>query len=910
LRRRSRALRRQRCPGVLRSCQAVPADDADGTVGAATDASDLADGSTTTLARHGEPPGFAGLRKAGYEVYFVRSGDEGADLKSNRTEKGELANGEKKDSHGNHQNGALLTNSGSAQASDEGGENLESEADARARKEFERWQEAAVKDGPALFPEAEQGWEKLLEWKQVSSVGPGFHNLGNTCFLNSVLQCLTYLPGLAQLATEDADDRISLLKIGKQAKLGAQQLGRLDRYCALTVLTQHMRAMHMLTQQQSALKKPKKRQAAASPDFFVRNLRKLSKHMRVGRQQDAHEFLRVLLSNMQESCALAAGMKEQSMDRRLETSAVMRLFGGVLESRLTCGRQSCGADTLTFEPYMDLSLDVVHPRIKTVEDALRRYMANERLDQENQWTCPVCHKPSTATKRLGLRKTPNQLVLQFKRFGFGARGRKVRKPVAFERELNMEKFVLGANPETSHENFALCGVVVHVGHSVTSGHYISFIRASNGLWYQMDDDVVRQVSFATVQSQPAYLLFYSRQISKSSNKQDHSSNGAAAIAGTAIAATANGSTTSAMDMEDDDMGTVVQRKDVSAQEEGGGLASFAAAFASAHQSDTAVPSSNEETIRSDLFGSFLTSNEGEMKQDATDSFATTTELNETDEARSSKSSLPGFLSHCYLKIPMRTNRAARQEFLNKHLATSVEQGKLRLQRSESKEAEPQPEAEDDQQKSGISSSSDNEEDGDEQEGVSSIPVLSSSYSSTNTSVVEEKSDTQVASTINTPGGENKTSLPNHMDEVKPRKTPSTQPVRRRSAAAGDEVVVLERFGLHSQRSKTKGSKDAWAAKVNVKSKELRKSMSQKRKVSSYSDWDAALDRGRQKKVKMAESMSPAGHKKPKGNAFQKVQTAKQREKNKNRKAAFGSSSSSVSKSNNRNNSKPGFSKKK
>jgi hypothetical protein len=41
----------------------------------------------------------------------------------------------------------------------------------------------------------------LMYWKKSGAIGPGFNNLGNTCFLNSVLQSLLYTPAIRNYLT-------------------------------------------------------------------------------------------------------------------------------------------------------------------------------------------------------------------------------------------------------------------------------------------------------------------------------------------------------------------------------------------------------------------------------------------------------------------------------------------------------------------------------------------------------------------------------------------------------------------------------------------------------------------------------------------------------------------------------------
>lgn len=69
-------------------------------------------------------------------------------------------------------------------------------------------------DGIALPQKVLFPAERLsLKWNQVNRIGSGLQNLGNTCFLNSALQCLTYTAPLSNYMLSREHSKTCMLMI-------------------------------------------------------------------------------------------------------------------------------------------------------------------------------------------------------------------------------------------------------------------------------------------------------------------------------------------------------------------------------------------------------------------------------------------------------------------------------------------------------------------------------------------------------------------------------------------------------------------------------------------------------------------------------------------------------------------------
>ncbi|XP_074703531.1 ubiquitin carboxyl-terminal hydrolase 36 isoform X4 [Strix aluco] len=318
-----------------------------------------------------------------------------------------------------------------------------------------------------LFPP-----ERLcMKWERVHRVGAGLHNLGNTCFLNATIQCLTYTPPLANYL------------LSREHGRNCHQEG----FCMMCIMQNH--TIQAFASSGNTIK----------PVSFIQNLKNIAQHICFRRQEDAHEFLRYTIDAMQKACLSRCA----KLDRQTQaTTLVHQIFGGYLRSRVKCVK--CEAVSDTYDPYLDMALDIGQSR--NIKQALEQFVKLELLDGDNAYSCAKCKQKVLACKRFTIHRASNVLTLSLKRFSdFG--GGKITKDVAYPEFLNIRPYM---SEKGDPVMYSLYAVLVHAGYSCHAGHYFCYVKASNGQWYQMNDDVVRSSNIKVVLNQQAYMLFYVR----------------------------------------------------------------------------------------------------------------------------------------------------------------------------------------------------------------------------------------------------------------------------------------------------------------------------------------------------------------------------------------------------------------
>ncbi|CAL8077889.1 unnamed protein product [Calicophoron daubneyi] len=323
----------------------------------------------------------------------------------------------------------------------------------------------------------------------------GLGNAGNTCYLNSVLQCILATgPLLAYVSARHSNPSCCMVSTG-QTVTSPSSLGK-SRFCGLCGLFRLLREHSQRIQSTNGLHPTSSLCCGQTvPSYFVSNVRAVCPSLRPYQQEDAHEFLLGLLSRMEDSSMAGLGKLPRSV---MATNVIRRIFGTMIRSEVTC--HSCNKTSCRNEPNFNLSVDITCAR--SLQQCLFNYIRSEELCGQNAYKCENCGQLRAAAKRSTIFQGGPILIIQLNRF---SRHQKLDTRIEFPSSFNLRPFMTeNKGPPVLYRLYA---TVNHEGYSCRSGHYVAFTRR-NGLWLSHNDSFVNSTNSEYVLRQAPYLLFY------------------------------------------------------------------------------------------------------------------------------------------------------------------------------------------------------------------------------------------------------------------------------------------------------------------------------------------------------------------------------------------------------------------
>ena len=334
----------------------------------------------------------------------------------------------------------------------------------------------------------------MMNWELLKDRGSGLVNLGNTCFINASLQCLANTPPLVQWLLSNSHHQHCRMKLDKQ-------------FCLFCEAERIVKSIH------SRNSYPSSPMHCTSPNNLVRRIREISKTFKLGRQGDASEFLICLIDKIVEACLRSFQPPQRlrpssgtSYEQLCHSQTFLHdLFALVLRSRVICTR--CHHKSDTFEVQYTWIVGVRNHF--NVQQSLQQFVTPEKLFGENLYRCTTCTKMVPAVKQYTLHKASKILLINLKRFEFGKNSHKLSHLVAYPEHLNVSPYMSKENSHDQPLNYRLYAVLVHVGSSMHSGHYYSYVRSPNDRWYRADDTSMIPCDLKQVLTQHgAYILCY------------------------------------------------------------------------------------------------------------------------------------------------------------------------------------------------------------------------------------------------------------------------------------------------------------------------------------------------------------------------------------------------------------------
>lgn len=325
----------------------------------------------------------------------------------------------------------------------------------------------------------------------------GLANVGNTCYINTTLQCLGHCTHFLEYV------------LNGEYK---QETGSL------------------LTELREIFKELWVNDNGVIPNRFLKYLHQHVRGINIMEQNDIQEFLTLFVDKLN-ACIAIRVTPEMALSRTqyadsqydklrhkidrawfnsvgIEYSPLVDFFYGQSIVQVICGH--CRKIHHTYEPFSILLLPLPGNSDGTdIIACLNHYILEETLNDHthrgDDWKCDGCKQSVKSIKTTKFWRLPRILTICLKRFTHDLR--KNNTYVKAPTQLDLSKYIIG--PETTNTNnmYQLCSIACHAG-SHNNGHYYALCRNPDSNWYMIDDTIITGFKDKYETPPTSYMLFY------------------------------------------------------------------------------------------------------------------------------------------------------------------------------------------------------------------------------------------------------------------------------------------------------------------------------------------------------------------------------------------------------------------